>query len=212
MYNYQKLNQQREAATQAARDAVVQSHQSGWNPPAATPLAKPPVVNKWNPTLKIGGWSNPNSANTGWVGHTPIRPAESKVQPWGKHGAGAADLGGSGGWKPEQHEPPPVTQTQIGSMRDEYNSKKADFDSKIKESDGNLKEQRKSLMTDKENRVDQVIEEKLIFECSRDALKIDLNLDEFHRILRPIVKHCTKEAIATGKAWILHNARDTTVR
>ena len=66
-------------------------------------------------------------------------------------------------------------------------------------------------MTDKENRVDQVIEEKLVFDCSRDALKLDLNLDEFHRILRPIVKHCTKESIATGKAWILQNSQNSTV-
>ena len=37
----------------------------------------------------------------------------------------------------------------------------------MKESEGNLKEQRKSLMTDRENRVDEVIEEKLIFEVIR---------------------------------------------
>ena len=76
------------------------------------------------------------------------------------------------------------------------------------ESDSNLKEQRKSLMTDKENRVDEVIEKKLITDCSREAVKIDINLDEFHKILRPIVKYCTKESIATGKAWILQTGRD----
>ena len=48
-------------------------------------------------------------------------------------------------------------------------------------------------MTDKENRVDQVIEEKLIADCGRDAVKQDISLDEFHKILRPIVKYCTKE-------------------
>lgn len=199
-----KLNQQREAATQAARDQVAQSHQGqgGWN---AQSQSKP-HVNKWNPTLKIGGWQNPNAGNTGWGG---TQSNTGKVQAWGKSG-GMSTSGGSGGWKPEQHETPPTTATQMESLRDEYQTKKADYDSKIKESDGNLKEQRKSLMTDKENRVDQVIEEKLIFECSRDALKLDLNLDEFHRILRPIVKHCTKESIATGKAWILHNGSNTT--
>ena len=60
------------------------------------------------------------------------------------------------------------------------------------ESDSNLKEQRKSLMTDKENRVDLVIEEKLIHDCSKEAVKLGINLDEFHKILRPIVKYCTK--------------------
>ena len=63
-------------------------------------------------------------------------------------------------------------------------------------------------MTDKENRVDEVIEKKLITDCSREAVKIDINLDEFHKILRPIVKYCTKESIATGKAWILQTGRD----
>ena len=64
-------------------------------------------------------------------------------------------------------------------------------------------------MTDKENRVDEVIEKKLISDCSKEAVKMDISLDEFHRILRPIVKYCTKESIATGKAWILHMGRDT---
>ena len=47
-------------------------------------------------------------------------------------------------------------------------------------------------MTDKENRVDLVIEEKLIHDCSKEAVKLGINLDEFHKILRPIVKYCTK--------------------
>ena len=47
-------------------------------------------------------------------------------------------------------------------------------------------------MTDKENRVDLVIEEKLIHDCSKEAGKLGINLDEFHKILRPIVKYCTK--------------------
>jgi len=34
-------------------------------------------------------------------------------------------------------------------------------------------------------------------------------LDEFHKILRPVVKYCTKESIAAGKAWIIETGRDT---
>ena len=43
---------------------------------------------------------------------------------------------------------------------------------------------------------------------SATLIKVDINLDEFHKILRPIVKYCTKESIATGKAWILKTGRD----
>ena len=46
-------------------------------------------------------------------------------------------------------------------MHNAYNKKKNEYESNIRESDSNLKEQRKSLMTDKENRVDEVIEKKL---------------------------------------------------
>ena len=62
-------------------------------------------------------------------------------------------------------------------------------------------------MTDKENRVDEVIEKKLIHDCSKEAIKVGINLDEFHKILRPIVKYCTKESIAAGKAWIIETGQ-----
>lgn len=186
-----KFNQQREAATQAAKDAVAQSHQGGGNFPWSNPNAAKPITNKWNPTLKIGGWQNPNAGGGAW-----------------NRTSSPAFVNNDGGWKQENREKPPVTESEMKKLKEEYYQKKTDFETKIRESEGNLKEQRKSLMTDRENRVDEVIEEKLIFECTREALKLDLNLDEFHRILRPIVKHCTKEAIATGKAWILQNGPD----
>ena len=114
----------------------------------------------------------------------------------------------SGGWKAEDAERPPISKKELEDMHNAYNKKKNEYESNIRESDSNLKEQRKSLMTDKENRVDEVIEKKLITDCSKEAIKVDINLDEFHKILRPIVKYCTKESIATGKAWILKTARD----
>ena len=59
-------------------------------------------------------------------------------------------------------------------------------------------------MTDKENRVDLVIEEKLIHDCSKEAVKLGINLDEFHKILRPIVKYCTKVLSVSVFSAVLH--------
>ena len=61
-------------------------------------------------------------------------------------------------------------------LKEEYYQKKTDFETKIRESEGNLKEQRKSLMTDRENRVDEVIEEKLIFEVIRTWRKMTFHV------------------------------------
>merc|ERR1711990_1256351 len=192
-----KITSQREAAAQAARDLVAQSHTNWKNQAQKGAISQPSkeVKNPWNPNLKTGSsWSG---SKTGWGGA-------------GNPSIPTSNLSTSGsGWKPEDSNPPPITTETLDKMKRDYEKKRNEFDSNVKESDSNLKEQRKSLMTDKENRVDEVIEKKLIHDCSKEAIKLNINLDEFHKILRPVVKYCTKESIAAGKAWIIETGRDT---
>jgi hypothetical protein len=160
--------------------------------PAQKPFAP---QNKWNPTLKIGGFSNPGPGAS-W------KPQENRP-PVGSH------------FQPQTptfvSDPQPATQSQIDELKAEYKKKKDQFDQKIRESESNLKAQKKSLATDRENSVDAVIEEKISLECSNDAVKLDVNIEEFSRIMKPIIRHCTKEAISAGKEWILRNATNTKV-
>ena len=113
------------------------------------------VKNPWNPNLKTGSsWSG---SKTGWGGA-------------GNPSIPTSNLSTSGsGWKPEDSNPPPITTETLDKMKRDYEKKRNEFDSNVKESDSNLKEQRKSLMTDKENRVDEVIEKKLIHDCSKEG-------------------------------------------
>ena len=188
-----KFTAQREAAAQAARELVAKSH-TQWHETQQTQQQQQVTkVNKWNPTLnqKPSFGVQPNSSSSRLTSGFGAAPPNPNAGPQ------------SGGWKAEDAERPPISKADLEELNNAYNKKKAEYESNIRESDSNLKEQRKSLMTDKENRVDEVIEKKLITDCSKEAIKVDINLDEFHKILRPIVKYCTKESIATGKAWII---------
>ena len=70
----------------------------GGNFPWSNPMAQKPQANKWNPTLKIGGWQNPNAASGG---------------AWNRPGPGSGFGSGEAGWKPENREKPPVTERNL---------------------------------------------------------------------------------------------------
>jgi len=163
-----KITTQREAAAQAARDLVAQSH-TNWKNQAQKGTIQTgstkEIKNPWNPTLKTG--SAKSNTSIGWGGSST--GSSTSITGSGMSQMTASMAGSSGGWKPEDSNPPPITPETLDKMKKEFEKKKTEFESNVKESDSNLKEQRKSLMTDKENRVDQVIEKKLIHDCSKEG-------------------------------------------
>ncbi|XP_075590899.1 SR-related CTD associated factor 6 isoform X2 [Dermatophagoides farinae] len=76
----------------------------------------------------------------------------------------------------------------------------------LKESEKNLNAQKEVIMgVEMERRINEMITKQLDDELKRMCEDFNINLNEFDKILQPIIKSCRKESVANGKIWIFNH-------
>ncbi|OTF70362.1 Suppressor-of-White-Apricot domain containing protein [Euroglyphus maynei] len=76
----------------------------------------------------------------------------------------------------------------------------------LRESEKNLNAQKEVIMgVEMERRIDEMITKQLDDELKRMCEDFNINLNEFNKILQPIIESCRKESIANGKIWIFNH-------
>ncbi|XP_063226601.1 LOW QUALITY PROTEIN: calcium homeostasis endoplasmic reticulum protein [Bacillus rossius redtenbacheri] len=78
----------------------------------------------------------------------------------------------------------------------------------IRQSEQNLAAQHTVLMQQQQTQIEEALRKSQEDALQRSAEESGINFQEFDAILQPIIDSCTKDAISSGKGWIL--ARSTT--
>lgn len=101
---------------------------------------------------------------------------------------------------PQPFAPPPNNSILPADRNDDVAAEIAKLQDQVKESEANLAAQHKTLLEDDKRRriEEEVISKQLDDELKRMCEDFNINLNEFDKVLQPIIETCRKESIAVG--------------
>nr|XP_027205767.1 calcium homeostasis endoplasmic reticulum protein-like isoform X2 [Dermatophagoides pteronyssinus] len=111
-------------------------------------------------------------------------------------------------WQPPSPATNPIIQSPIADIESQnrIDSQIQQINDHLKESEKNLNAQKQVIMgVEMERRINEIITKQLDDELKRMCEDFNINLNEFDKILQPIIESCRKESIANGKIWIFNH-------
>lgn len=76
----------------------------------------------------------------------------------------------------------------------------------IKQSEQNLSAQHTVLLQQQQAQAESIVSKCEAHALQKESVDNEVNLDEIHNILQPIIESCTKDSISNGKSWFMQNA------